>query len=112
MVGGVGKLSYYRRLTFIENHLKDIFDSADNAVDGKRWWIDAEDPFQCVAACISLSDALRSPSSHYVISYLPIHQVITGHILNIICISVILTLYWYTGNILNMKNIYSNLNYA
>ncbi|URD75747.1 hypothetical protein MUK42_09414 [Musa troglodytarum] len=44
--GGVEKLSYDRRLTFVENHLRDIFDSAENPIDGNRWWISAEDPFQ------------------------------------------------------------------
>lgn len=72
--GGVEKLSYDGRLNFVEKHIQNIFDSADNPVDGKRWWINAEDPFQCLAACMNLSDALRSPSPHSVISHLPIHQ--------------------------------------
>ncbi|PIA31839.1 hypothetical protein AQUCO_04800023v1 [Aquilegia coerulea] len=71
--GGVEKLSYDARLTFIENHLNDILDSADKPIDGKRWWLNAEDPFQCLAACINLSEALRSSLSHTVISHLPIH---------------------------------------
>lgn len=74
--GGVDKLSYDGRLNFVENHIQNIFDSADNPVDGKRWWINAEDPFQCLAACMNISDALRSPSPHSIISHLPIHQVI------------------------------------
>ncbi|KAF9615594.1 hypothetical protein IFM89_024683 [Coptis chinensis] len=72
--GGVEKLSYDRRLAFTENHLTDIVDSADKPIDGKRWWLNAEDPFQCLAACINLSEALKSSSPHNVISHLPIHQ--------------------------------------
>ncbi|PKA50864.1 DNA-directed RNA polymerase 3, chloroplastic [Apostasia shenzhenica] len=72
--GGVEKLSYDGRLMFVENHLNDIFDSATNPLDGKRWWINAEDPFQCLAACMDLSDALSSPSPQCFISHLPIHQ--------------------------------------
>ncbi|KAF5190533.1 Dna-directed rna polymerase 3 protein [Thalictrum thalictroides] len=72
--GGVEKLSYDGRLTFIENHLSDVLDSADKPIDGKRWWLNAEDPFQCLAACINLSEALRSSLPHTVISHLPIHQ--------------------------------------
>ncbi|KAK9274461.1 hypothetical protein L1049_021708 [Liquidambar formosana] len=72
--GGVEKLSYDGRLTFVENHLDDIFDSADNPLNGNRWWLAAEDPFQCLAACINLSEALKSSSPHTVISHLPIHQ--------------------------------------
>nr|TKR97289.1 DNA-directed RNA polymerase family protein [Populus alba] len=72
--GGVEKLSHDGRLAFVENHLSEIFDSAKNPVNGKRWWLKAEDPFQCLAACINLSEALSSASPHTVISHLPIHQ--------------------------------------
>ncbi|XP_077214718.1 DNA-directed RNA polymerase 3, chloroplastic-like [Tasmannia lanceolata] len=72
--GGVEKLSYDGRLAFVENHLDVIFDSAEKPVDGKSWWLDAEDPFQCLAACINLSEALKSSSPHNAISHLPIHQ--------------------------------------
>lgn len=73
--GGVEKLSYDGRLAFVENHLDDIFDSAERPVDGERWWLNAEDPFQCLAACMNLSDALKSSSPHSVVSHIPIHQV-------------------------------------
>ncbi|XP_051131571.1 DNA-directed RNA polymerase 3B, chloroplastic [Andrographis paniculata] len=72
--GGVEKLSYDGRLSFVENNISEILDSADNPLNGNRWWLKAEDPFQCLAACINLSEALRSPSPHTVISHLPIHQ--------------------------------------
>uniref|UniRef100_A0A0R0F9K2 DNA-directed RNA polymerase n=1 Tax=Glycine max TaxID=3847 RepID=A0A0R0F9K2_SOYBN len=72
--GGIEKLSYDGRLAFVENHLHDIFDSADNPINGNRWWLMADDPFQCLAACINLSEALRSSSPNSVILHLPIHQ--------------------------------------
>ncbi|CAJ1944872.1 unnamed protein product [Sphenostylis stenocarpa] len=72
--GGIEKLSYDNRLAFVENHLHDIFDSADNPINGNRWWLMAEDPFQCLAACINLSEALRSSSPNSALSHLPIHQ--------------------------------------
>ncbi|XP_062158881.1 DNA-directed RNA polymerase 3B, chloroplastic isoform X2 [Alnus glutinosa] len=72
--GGVEKLSHDGRLAFVDNHLRDIFDSADNPINGNRWWLKAEDPFQFLAACINLSEALRSLSPHNIISHLPIHQ--------------------------------------
>ncbi|KAL8488613.1 hypothetical protein ACS0TY_024319 [Phlomoides rotata] len=72
--GGVEKLSYDARLSFVENNIAEIFDSADNSLNGNRWWLKAEDPFQCLAACINLSEALKSSSPHTVISHLPIHQ--------------------------------------
>ncbi|KAJ1423067.1 DNA-directed RNA polymerase, phage-type [Sesbania bispinosa] len=72
--GGVDKLCYDGRIAFTENHLDDIFDSADRPLEGKRWWLQAEDPFQCLAACINLSEALRSPTPENTISHIPVHQ--------------------------------------
>ncbi|KAJ9709460.1 hypothetical protein PVL29_001099 [Vitis rotundifolia] len=72
--GGVDKLSYEGRVAFTENHLEDIFDSADRPLEGRRWWLSAEDPFQCLATCINLSEALRSASPETTISHMPVHQ--------------------------------------
>ncbi|CAA0828792.1 DNA-directed RNA polymerase 1- mitochondrial [Striga hermonthica] len=72
--GGVDKLSYEGRISFTENHVEDIFDSADRPLEGKRWWLGAEDPFQCLATCMNLAEALRSPYPENTISHLPIHQ--------------------------------------
>ncbi|KAL5826186.1 hypothetical protein ACOSQ4_017983 [Xanthoceras sorbifolium] len=72
--GGVDKLSYEGRVAFTENHLDDIFDSADRPLEGKRWWLGAEDPFQCLAACINLSEAVRSSSPETAISHIPVHM--------------------------------------
>ncbi|KAK9067152.1 hypothetical protein SSX86_014477 [Deinandra increscens subsp. villosa] len=72
--GGVDKLSLEGRIAFTENHLDDIFDSADRPLDGERWWLNAEDPFQCLAVCINLAEALRSLSPETVVSHIPVHQ--------------------------------------
>ncbi|KAK6128829.1 hypothetical protein DH2020_037465 [Rehmannia glutinosa] len=71
---GVDKLPHEGRIAFTENHLDDIFDSADRPLEGKRWWLNAEDPFQCLAACINLAEAMRSPSPETTISHIPVHQ--------------------------------------
>ncbi|KAL5200714.1 hypothetical protein ABZP36_021917 [Zizania latifolia] len=72
--GGIEKLSHEGKLAFVENQLPDIFDSAANPTDGNCWWMNAEDPFQCLAACMDLSDALTSSSPYCAVSHLPIHQ--------------------------------------
>ncbi|KAF2321391.1 hypothetical protein GH714_040980 [Hevea brasiliensis] len=72
--GGVDKLSNEGRIAFTENHLDDIFDSADRPLEGRRWWLAAEDPFQCLATCVNLSEALRSSSPETTISHMPVHQ--------------------------------------
>nr|ABD96891.1 hypothetical protein [Tarenaya spinosa] len=72
--GGVDKLSFEGRLAFTENHLDDIFNSADRPLEGRRWWLQAEDPFQCLAVCINITEALRSPCPETFVSHIPIHQ--------------------------------------
>ncbi|XP_074280847.1 DNA-directed RNA polymerase 3B, chloroplastic [Silene latifolia] len=72
--GGVDKLSYDERVAFVENRLAEVLDSARNPINGNRWWLTAEDPFQCLAACIDLSGALMSSLPHTFCSHLPIHQ--------------------------------------
>nr|XP_043612341.1 DNA-directed RNA polymerase 1, mitochondrial-like [Erigeron canadensis] len=72
--GGVDKLSYEGRVAFTQKHLDDIFDSSDRPLEGKRWWLRAEDPFQCLATCMNLAEALRSSSPETTISHTPIHQ--------------------------------------
>ncbi|GAB2248408.1 hypothetical protein Droror1_Dr00008290 [Drosera rotundifolia] len=72
--GGVDKLSYDERVAFTESHLDDIFDSADKPLEGGRWWLGAEDPFQCLAVCMNLTEALRSSSPEAYVSHVPVHQ--------------------------------------
>ncbi|EPS72513.1 hypothetical protein M569_02245, partial [Genlisea aurea] len=72
--GGVDKLSYEGRVSFTEDHLEDIFDSADRPLEGQQWWLSAEDPFQCLATCINLSEALRSREPANTISHIPVHM--------------------------------------
>lgn len=72
--GGVDKLSLEGRVAFTENHIDDIFDSADKPLEGRRWWLKAEDPFQCLAVCNDLADALRSPNPEMFVSHIPVHQ--------------------------------------
>ncbi|KAM6549324.1 hypothetical protein CsatB_021000 [Cannabis sativa] len=72
--GGVDKLSLEGRLAFTENHLDEIFDSADRPLEGNQWWLSAEDPFQCLAVCINLAEAMRSSSPETFISHIHVHQ--------------------------------------
>ena len=38
---GMDKLSYEGWVAFTENHLEDIFDSADRPLEGRRRWLSA-----------------------------------------------------------------------
>ncbi|OWT39669.1 DNA-directed RNA polymerase, mitochondrial [Cryptococcus neoformans] len=73
-VYGYDKASFAERARFAQEHEADIFDSADHPLDGKRWWLKAEDPWQCLATCFELAAALRSPNPSAYESSLPVHQ--------------------------------------
>ncbi|GAA5874345.1 hypothetical protein JCM1840_001354 [Sporobolomyces johnsonii] len=71
---GFDKASFDEREAFTMEHLDDIFDSADKPLEGKRWWLKADDPWQCLATCMELATALRSPNPLEYACALPIHQ--------------------------------------
>jgi DNA-directed RNA polymerase len=71
---GYDKASFKDREQFAVDHVKDIYDSATNPLGGDRWWAKAEDPWQCLACCIELKNALESPDPTRFISQLPVHQ--------------------------------------
>ncbi|ORX70146.1 DNA/RNA polymerase, partial [Linderina pennispora] len=81
---GKDKLSHQDRLQFVEDNLAKIMESADDPVpeaflhgdEGveRPWWLEAEDPWQALAACIELTSALRSPDPAKYVSHLHVHQ--------------------------------------
>ena len=71
---GYDKASIVERKDFAIKHTADIYDSATNPLDGQRWWLKAESPWQCLATCIELKNALDSPEPAEYISHLPVHQ--------------------------------------
>ncbi|KAL9009782.1 MAG: hypothetical protein Q9173_005218 [Seirophora scorigena] len=73
-VYGYDKASFAERQAFAEEHRAEIFDSADNPLGGLKWWLKAEDPWQCLAACKELRNALTSPDPDSFVSRLPVHQ--------------------------------------
>ena len=73
-VYGYDKASFEERLQFTENHLTEIYDSINKPLDGNRWWLKAEDPWQCLAACNELKAALDLPDPTRYVCQLAIHQ--------------------------------------
>ena len=71
---GFDKEKLEDRVEFAEKHLAEIYDSVEHPLDGKRWWLTAGHPWQCLAACIELKAALDSPVPEKYISRLPIQQ--------------------------------------
>ncbi|KAF8578733.1 DNA/RNA polymerase [Ramaria rubella] len=71
---GFDKASFSERVEFAMAHLDDIYDSAEKPLNGRRWWMKADDPWQCLATCIELRSALESHDPLKFESTLPVHQ--------------------------------------
>lgn len=73
-VYGYDKASFNERERFADEHLADIYDSANRPLDGSKWWLNADDPWQCLAACYEIQEALESANPLAYESSLPVHQ--------------------------------------
>lgn len=73
-VFGYDKASLKEREAFTEENIAKIIDSASNPLGGARWWLSAEDPWQTLATCMELKNALESPDPAKFVSHLPVHQ--------------------------------------
>eukprot|EP00835_Amoeboradix_gromovi_P006325 NODE_725_length_4780_cov_0.211066.p1 type:complete len:1245 gc:universal NODE_725_length_4780_cov_0.211066:4420-686(-) len=73
-VYGYDKASNSDRNMFAEEHMEDILDSANNPLKGKRWWLTAEDPWQCLATSLEIRDAIKSGNPSTYESNFPVHQ--------------------------------------
>ena len=73
-LAGFDKASFDEREKYTMDHLDDIYDSAMNPLDGRGWWLKADDAWQSLATCMELRNALESPDPVMYESRLPIHQ--------------------------------------
>jgi DNA-directed RNA polymerase, mitochondrial len=71
---GFDKASLEDRKKFATDHIKEIRDSVANPLTGDRWWLQAEAPWQTLATCMELVNALDSPDPAKFVTHLPIHQ--------------------------------------
>ncbi|XP_078141912.1 DNA-directed RNA polymerase, mitochondrial isoform X2 [Centroberyx gerrardi] len=62
------------RLEYANSIMEDILDSADNPLNGKKWWMNADEPWQALACCMEIANAVRSPDPTDFISHFPVHQ--------------------------------------
>ncbi|XP_060797384.1 DNA-directed RNA polymerase, mitochondrial [Neoarius graeffei] len=62
------------RLEYANTIMDDILDSADNPLTGKKWWMNADEPWQTLACCMEIANASRSHDPTQFISHFPVHQ--------------------------------------
>ncbi|XP_036280950.1 DNA-directed RNA polymerase, mitochondrial isoform X2 [Pipistrellus kuhlii] len=66
--------SLQARLAFADEIMNDILDSADQPMTGRRWWAEADEPWQALACCMEIARAVRAPSPAAYVSHFPVHQ--------------------------------------
>ncbi|KAI8809178.1 hypothetical protein BJ742DRAFT_708766 [Cladochytrium replicatum] len=71
---GYDKVPFHERAEWTEDHLDDIFDSAEQPMNGKRFWLKADKPWQFLANCMELKAALSSDDPLQYASRMHIHQ--------------------------------------
>lgn len=71
---GKDKISLDDRAAYTEDNLAQVFDSADKPLAGNGWWLKADSPWQALAACKELANAMRSSNPHEYACRLPVHQ--------------------------------------
>ncbi|KAF5391949.1 hypothetical protein D9757_003234 [Collybiopsis confluens] len=71
-----GKPLGERGMRWLQIHLANLygFDKANFDERGRRWWIEADDPWQCLGTCMELHAALTSENPLEYNSCLPVHQ--------------------------------------
>ncbi|XP_046417575.1 DNA-directed RNA polymerase, mitochondrial isoform X1 [Neodiprion fabricii] len=62
------------RLKYANELLPKILDSAENPFTGEKWWQESEEPWQTLAACFEIANAVKSPKPSEYISHFPVHQ--------------------------------------
>ncbi|KAL7270076.1 DNA-directed RNA polymerase [Rhizina undulata] len=73
-LAGFDKASFTDREKFVDENIEEIFDSATDPLGGKRWWLKSEDPWQTLAVCFALKDALSMEDPSKYKCQLPVAQ--------------------------------------
>ncbi|XP_031771738.1 DNA-directed RNA polymerase, mitochondrial [Apis florea] len=66
--------SLEERLEYANQNMDNIIDSATKPLTGKMWWKQSEEPWQTLAGCIEIANALKSPNIEEYITSFPVHQ--------------------------------------
>lgn len=67
---GFDKVSFEDRVKWVKDHQDAILDSAANPLDGKRFWLTADNPWQALAACFEWAGYVAEGDTF--VSHLPI----------------------------------------
>jgi DNA-directed RNA polymerase len=73
-LNGFDKASFSERADWTEEHMMQVYDSAQKPLEGDQWWAGAENPWQALAVCQELVRAYESGNPETFKSGQPIHM--------------------------------------
>ncbi|MGB1606038.1 MAG: DNA-directed RNA polymerase, partial [Promethearchaeia archaeon] len=73
---GINKVSFDDRVAWTDQRLHMIHLAAEQPLSeaAREWWLRADEPWQALASCMELSEAIQSGSPETFLSNLPVHQ--------------------------------------
>lgn len=71
---GYDKASFEEREMFADQNMERIMEANDHPMDGTRWWLTVDKPWQCLATCFELTSAMRCQDPSRYVSSMPVHQ--------------------------------------
>lgn len=71
---GFDKASFEEREAFADKNMERVFEANDHPMDGTRWWLAVDKPWQCLATCFELTAAMRCEDPEKFMSSMPVHQ--------------------------------------
>ncbi|XP_054160860.1 DNA-directed RNA polymerase, mitochondrial-like [Oppia nitens] len=74
LTGAKKRSSISERLAFANEIMPLIMDSADNPMEGCKWWQQSDEPWQTLACCMEIAKAVRSPDPKQYVCHFPVHQ--------------------------------------
>lgn len=71
---GLDKAPLDEREKFVNDNLDKVFESATNLLDGSRWWMKGDKPWQILSVCFELHEAYQLEDPTKFLSHVPVHQ--------------------------------------
>ena len=74
LTGLYKRASLEDRLKAADNLIGQIIESADRPMEGNKWWRTMDEPWQVLAVCREIRDAIASGDPESFVSHIPVHQ--------------------------------------
>ncbi|XP_041982411.1 DNA-directed RNA polymerase, mitochondrial [Aricia agestis] len=74
LTGAKKRATLDERLEYADSIMDQILDSADRPLNGAGWWRESEEPWQTLACCMEIANAVRSPNPEEYMCGFPVHQ--------------------------------------